>query len=60
MPSDGYGARMTIQRLLLILAIVLFVLLGFAGMGWLIEGHKDPMTALLGFGLASFAGAHLS
>ena len=50
---------MTVQKLLLILAVVLFVLLGLAGSGWIIQGHKDLVVALGGWGLAALAGSFL-
>lgn len=59
--AGGYRAGMnpTVRMLLLVASIVLLVLVGMAGMGWLIEGHKDPVVALQGFGLAAFVAAHL-
>lgn len=47
---------MTVQRLLLVVAVVLFVIFAMLGAGWIDGSHPD---AFLGFGLAAFAGAHL-
>jgi hypothetical protein len=48
---------MTIQKLLLILAVIAFVVLGIMGAGWIDESHPE---AWLAFGLALFAGGHIS
>ena len=48
--------NVTVQRILIVLALVLFVLYGAAGAGWIDTAHPG---AFLGFGLASFAAGHL-
>lgn len=47
---------MTRNLLFLVLAIVMFVIAGFVGWGAATFTHSG---ALIGFGLASFAAAHL-
>lgn len=66
-PTEGYYRDMrqdrgdiNISKLLLIVALVLFILLGLAGAGWIIEGHKALEWALLGWGLAFYVGASLA
>lgn len=48
--------NVTVQRILIVLAVVLFVIAGAAGAGWIETSHPG---AFLGFGLASFAAGHL-
>ncbi len=48
------------SKLLLVVALVLFIVLGLFGAGWLVGAdHKDTMLALLGFGLAAATAAKL-
>jgi len=54
MPRDR--GDVTFQLIFLILAIVLFVILGAVGAGWI---TMEKSAALLGFGLACFAVAHV-
>lgn len=55
----GMNVSPTMRTVLLVAALVLFLLVGLAGAGWLIDGHKDPVIALEGFGLACFTASHL-
>lgn len=50
---------MTLGRVFVVVALVLFVLLGLAGSGWIIQGHKELLWALIGWGLAAKTAAEL-
>jgi hypothetical protein len=53
---SAVAMRPTLHRVLLVVAVVLFLIYALIGAGWVKSTHPD---AWLGFGLAAFAGSLL-